>query len=218
MLAMSLRRGLLLAAINLAVAIPLVLSAEARLARLSRLRFGTEAPKAEVNPPPTRVTDSAGDVAIDPCVGIFSYPVREQVARLANIPAATITGWRMGCPARWTVAGRFGLSYLWVPTPDEIVQQRKVDIIFLALIALQWLLVGSFPLIRPKRWYMEPGALITICAVLSGLFAIFPSLESFPTGPVLVGSFAWLYGFGLLIWRIVQLLHRAIMRPLRTQQ
>jgi cytosine/uracil/thiamine/allantoin permease len=92
--------------------------------------------------------------------------------------------------------------------------QRKVDIGLILLIAIQWVLVGAFPLVHPKRPWGEPGMLITICAVLSLTGVLIRPIEDI--GKLLAGSAAltWLVWFGLLIWKLVRSAwHRITHRP-----
>ena len=69
------------------------------------------------------------------------------------------------------------------------------------LIALQWILVGGFPLIHPRRWFWEPGALMTICTC-TGILALF-------------AAFLWLFWFILLAWRLLQGCYRGAVFAVR---
>ena len=84
-------------------------------------------------------------------------PIQEQVIAFANVPASSITGGHTPCAT---------------PTPLNRMLQRRYGrthrsetltlMTLCAAIAIQWLLVGGFPLTRPSRWRLEPGALITL--------------------------------------------------------
>jgi hypothetical protein len=72
------------------------------------------------------------------------------------------------------------------------------------LIAVQWTLVGGLPLIRPRRWWLEPGAFITICAVPAFVFVLIPPVEEAALFPASFAALAWLWWFGLLVWKTVR--------------
>ena len=78
-----------------------------------------------------------------------------------------------------------------------------IDRGLILLIFLQWFLVGGFPLTQFVPWWREPGIVVTVGTVLSGLSVMIPSsgYDSFATGPVLLAWFAWLWWLGLLVWK-----------------
>jgi hypothetical protein len=82
--------------------------------------------------------------------------------------------------------------------------QRKIDAGLCLFIAVQWFLMGGFPLVRTQKWWAEPGSFITACAVLAGVIALIPVFEGIARLPALIAMLVFLLWFGLLIWRILQ--------------
>jgi hypothetical protein len=154
---------------------------------------------------PSYSSEADGEtVTFDPCHMWVHYPPQATIVRLANFPAFVVTGWRMEYPPRWSLAGMLHADSAFAPTPSSVVAQRRADLGLILLICLQWFLVGSLPVIRPTQWWREPGIVITVGAILSGLLVMIPNSEydSLATGPVLLGWFAWLWWLGLLIWNL----------------
>lgn len=89
-----------------------------------------------------------------------------------------------------------------------------VDTTFLILIPIQWFLMGAFPLVRPKQWFLEPGMFITFCAAIGAFLALFPSLESLPELPAALAGIMWLLWFGWLLWKTIRLAWRSAVRLL----
>jgi hypothetical protein len=202
---MNWRRGILLAGINLAVAVPLIVMLEVK----------DETNLREWGARPAQVTDGAATpegeertVAFNPCNLWVHYSEQQDMVWFPNLPAAILSGFQQLCPSRWTLAGRLNVGYSW--SSSTIPARRKVAWGFGLLVAAQWILVGSFPLSRPKRWWHEPGAFITCCAVIGfGLVLISP-VEELARLPASLAALAWLWWFGLLVrecarfgWRLV---------------
>jgi hypothetical protein len=203
---MNWRRGLLLAGINLAVAMPLVLWAESMDAAFMRDREHY-APKAAAVGSPTAESDEGSNaqtesVSFDPCHMIVELSTQERVLIGANFPAVALTEWRSLCPARWTLAGMLHAGG-WVPTPSSVVAQRKVDAGLLLLIALQWFLLGAFPIKGPWKW-REPGMFITLCSVFAAVLVFIPPAESFARLPAIFAFLVWFCWFALVIWRAIR--------------
>lgn len=216
LVAMNWRRGLLLAGINLAVAIPMILMMEARdqkweltseeiMAKSAVL----DAPKPPEPPTPESAPANSEQaeeaVTFDLCgmVGAI-YPAQIYVVQAADMPSVALAGWRVDCPAHWTLAGRLGERPSWRVTPLWMETQRKIDAGMCLFIAVQWFLVGGFPLVRNKKWWADPGAFITACAVLAGVIALIPFVDGFVKLPALIAMLAWFWWFALLVWRMLQ--------------
>jgi hypothetical protein len=233
---MNWRRGLLLAGIHLAVAIALILSLEAKDAEALRLREQANveadreaAARTQMPTPTPSYADSAqpnsGEMFRfdpDPCSMMVHYPAQVTVEVSAAYPAVAVTGWRMYCAASWSLSKRLGSEPFWLPTTaDEAAAdraRRKVDKWFVVVLVLQWFLIGGFPLLRPKAWWAEPGAFITVCTVIGGAFALIPALYGLALLAALVALVAWFWWFGLLVWRLTQgawrlIRHVARFRP-----
>ncbi len=200
-------RGLLLSGVNLAAAVPLIVMLEVRVEA-----FHNEHAEGADHAPPTWIAsdpvlktapsaDEGETVTFDPCSMWAHYPTEELIARFANLPAITLAGWRQACPPRWTLAGMLKVGYPWTRAPYSLMTCREVDGGFALLVAVQWFLVGAFPLVRPKLWWFEPGAFITVCTVIAfGIVFVRPIAE-LARLPALLAAFVWFWWFGLLIWK-----------------
>lgn len=219
--AMKWRRGLLLAAINLAVAVPMILMMEARdqeYALTQEEIMAKTAMKDAPRPPepPTPEPNKASPeqaeetVAFDPCIMWGGrYPVQVVVVQAADMPSVALAGWEDDCPAHWSLAGRLRRKATWPPTPLWMETQRKIDAGLCLFIAVQWFLMGGFPLVRTQKWWAEPGSFITSCAVLAGAIALIPAVDAFARLPALIAMLALLGWFGLLVWKMLHFGWRA---------
>lgn len=211
--AMNWRRGILLAAINLVVAIPLILWCESRDATYVRNNYVSpkvvEAPTHVPSLPPDPKDEG---VSFNLCNITDEFDWPERVVIFANEPDFLIIGWRRFCPAPWQFGGMLHKSGLQAPTPSSMVVQQKVDWGLLVLIPPQWFLVGAFPLIQPKKPWAEPGMLITASSVfsaamffitrpLSGSLLLLASLGQLPAA---CAGLIWLWWFGLLVWKLAR--------------
>lgn len=189
---MKLRRGLALAGIHLAICVPLIVWEEA--SRWDWVRSQENLPPLELEspvppPPPNAVkpADEGETVSFSPC-GLWRHiPWHERIIVLGELPAAAVSQWGEPCPPIWSLAGLVGAGW---PNRDSRRKEVESSIGLCGLIALQWILVGGFPLIHPRRWFEEPGALITICTC-SGILASF-------------APFLWLLWFVLLLWKLLR--------------
>jgi hypothetical protein len=207
---MNWRRGLLLAGIHLAVVVPLMVMLEVQDEAYIREHYAPQK-QTEDGPPAWTASDpalknapSGGEeqtIILDPCAMTFHYRPQQKVPRFVNIPAAVLSGWEQECPPRWSLAGRLKVGYLWAEPPSMVPARRTVNWGFAFLIAIQWMLVGGFPLGKPKRWWLEPSAFITICAVLGFALLLIPLLREVALIPATFAALAWLWWFGLLVWK-----------------
>jgi hypothetical protein len=176
------RRGLVLVGIHLAICVPLILWEEARAWDYVRSQENWRP-----DPAPAVQPEDGETVGFNPCAMWYATSLPQRIIGLGELPAAVVSGWREPCPSRWTLAGRFGAGW---PNHDSRRREVESSICLCGLIALQWVLVGGFPLIHPRKRYWEPGVLITICACTGIL--------------VLLAPFIWLYWLALLLWRLLQ--------------
>jgi len=133
--------------------------------------------------------------------------------QFANLPVFSVSGWREDCPAKWTISGLIrGTGFL---NRQRLAAQRRVDLCLCGLIAVQWVVVGSFPLTKRRRIWQEPGSLITACSVIGCLLALIHVIEAFAKLPALVACFAWFWWAGLLVWTGVQFGGLWVFRRLR---
>jgi hypothetical protein len=213
--AMNWRRGLLLAGINLAVAVPLILMMEARDQKyaLTQDEIMTKAPWKDASRPPELPTpepsqaspeDAEQAVSFDLCSMRVHYPAQVVVVQAVNMPSVVLAGWEEICPPHWSLAGRLRGKRTWPPTPLWMETQRKIDAGLCLLIAMQWFFMGGFPLVRTQKWWADPGCFITACAVLAGAIALIPVVDGLARLPTLIAMLALLWWFGLLVWRTLQ--------------
>jgi len=212
---MKWRRGVLLAAINLAVAVPMILLVEARdieSARTSDEIMANSANMVPPNPPASSTLESdkaspgqdEQTIGFDFCGAWVHYPAQVVVLQGTDLPAVTLAGWEEMCPSKWTLAGKLRGKMTWPPTPLWIERQREIDAGLCLIVVIQWFLMGAFPLVRTRKWWAEPGSLITICAVLAGAFALIPAVDGVARLPALIAILTWLLWFGFFVWRLLQ--------------
>ena len=215
--AMNWRRGLLLAGINLAVAIPMILMMEARdqkyaltqeeiMAKTARVDTPRppELPTLEPHMASSKQAEEEQAVGFDPCAMWGHYPVQVVVLQAANMPSVALAGWEEVCPPQWSLAGRLHGKSSWPPTPLWMETQREIDAGLCLFIAVQWFLLGGFPLARTQKWWADPGSFITVCAVLAGAITLIPVVGGSASLPALFAMLAWLWWFGLLVWKTLQ--------------
>lgn len=221
---MNWRRGVLLAGLNLAAALTMIVVLDVREIRENKSQntipdagvvLRQAGPDNPLSAKLVRVQDASGTgtVTFDPCAGfIDGYSAQEEVVRLGNLPAAALSGWRILCPARWSLAGLvFGKSanvLAWRDRP----RHSLVDAGLCVLIVLQWFLIGSFPLTRPRRSWQEPGAFITIGTLIAAALATNSFTENLARLPELFVIVAWFWWLGLLVWKVIQFGWRAVMK------
>jgi len=132
--------------------------------------------------------------------GFYGSPPQAMISGLANLPVMLLTGWHTPC--------RFTISPL-----DSVIEKRfhrtrisevMILTILCALVAVQWFLVGGFPLIRPRRWWWEPGAFITLCTLSAYVLVLIPIIEALAKIPAYFAGLAWLWWFGLLVWKTLR--------------
>jgi hypothetical protein len=213
--AMNWRRGALLAAFNLAVALPPTIWLESTEAAFVRghEQYARKTPTKA----PTQAPSTSGQmVTFDPCGWTDAYSVQQEVVGLANIPAEVLGGWRDLCPAHWTLSGMLHASDGWARNSTALVARRKADIGFLLLVAFQWMLVGGLPLRHSVRLWGEPGMFITICATLSVAVVFIRPLDTLAKLLGLLAAFGWFWWFGLLVWQFARFAWKWVTRRLAT--
>jgi hypothetical protein len=226
---MNWRRGLLLAGIHLVAAAPLILMLEARDAK--ELRDGKE-PEAMAQAAAdwAAITEKEshsglhaahqeGETVSFDCGGLWAhYPAQEAVVRLDNSPAAALTGWRYECRAKWTLSAMLEGPIDPGSANEKLAAQRKIDAVFCVVIAIQWLLVGAFPLKPFQKTWGEPGILITAFTVIAACLALIPSLGDAALLPASLAGLAWFWWFALLVWAALRFGWRRITGLYRLHQ
>jgi hypothetical protein len=206
---MKWRRGLLLASIHFLIALLLVISQLVP-------RYSSEKTHS-LNPQPAfglaAYQDEGGTVEFVPiCENWRSLTWQEKILGTSELPATILSGWNSDCPARWTIAGLIGIDIRHHTRAQVIVSSSA----FCFLIALQWFVLGCFPLIQPHRWWLEPGACNTASTLIVVLLVIVGKLiemvgheellvvVGFPAFAILLLIvFTWMAWLALLLWRAV---------------
>jgi hypothetical protein len=200
---MQLRRGLIFTAIHLAIAVPIILSFE-----ISNSVAISEHYRPEFRPV-SASQEQESTIPMDPCTTfVDGFTGKQEVVSIANLPALVPTGWRVQCPARWTAARALGLKWGWAFLPSDAPAQRKVDMLFILLIALQWFLIGSFPLRPSARILAQPDWFITIASATAAAIVWIHPIQGFSRLPALLAFCGWLWFAGLILWRIFKSLVR----------
>jgi hypothetical protein len=146
-------------------------------------------------------------VKFDPCNGGFvdsAVGPEERIVQFTNLPAWTVVGWDLPCPAHWTLAGLLQRMQYSRPAPR---QGFVLPACLCVLIPVQWLLVGGFPFVQTRRWPCEPGALITVCSAMACVVVLFSWIDGYRNVgwvaqfPMLVVPFAWLWWLIVLFWK-----------------
>jgi hypothetical protein len=152
--------------------------------------------------------EEEGSVPFDPCHGkgyvdYFVFP-EQRLVQTDNLPVWVLSGWSLPCPLPWTFAG-----ILESHSPGYSFEKYLlISASFCGLVPVQWFLIGAFPLVKPRRrWFFEPGAMITICALAWGLLILLtrmlPIAETYDVVSALTMAFElllWLYWCVLLLW------------------
>jgi len=186
--------------------LPIVVSLEINEAAMLRQRQA-QSDKA-ANPIPTTSIPSSETIndtfTLDLCHMTDQYSPHEEMMLTANPIAAVITGWRNPCPPRWTVSGML-ISTLWTPpTPASFARQQIVDVIFLILLVIQWLLMGGFPLRPHPGLLRDPAFFITAFTIAAAALSLIPQIGSVATIPSLFAFITWLWWLSLLAWKLLR--------------
>ena len=222
---MNWRRGLVLAGINVLVALPMICLLAARDAQV--IRDWKQQPAIEEAPwidssgrfslAPTKIVLAQEEqtVSFSPCGLWRSILVQELVVQIGNLPVFAVSQWRADCPPKWSVASMLGVNNSGILSNDNFRAMRRVDVALCFLIAIQWFLIGGFPLVQPERWWLEPGAFITACTAIGSAIALIPVVEIFGRLPVFIAFLGWVSLFGLLIWMPVHWAWQSTLGNLR---
>jgi len=130
-----------------------------------------------------------------------------RISANANLPVALIIGWHMPCTTPSFLGSLFESRF----HRTRISEVLNI-VILCILVSVEWLLVGGFPLIRPRFWWLEPGAFITMCTLAATALAVIPYTSSASAVPAGVAELAWVCWFGLLLWTGLRAGWKAIRR------
>ena len=205
---MNWRRGFLLAGIHLVVAVGLLtwdesfywrsLTSEQLVTRPARLQLSAlqvEEQTITFNP---CADDGVEDGEMSPHARILGT---------ANLPVALLTGWHQPCKSPSPLDSMVERS-LSSKVEKRFHRTRSSETLILAilclLVAVEWLFVGGLPLIRPRRWWLEPGAFITILTLALTALATIPHEANLSGNLSLISACVWLWWFGFLVWKTFQ--------------
>jgi hypothetical protein len=205
---MNWRRGVVLAAVHLAMAALVIVRTEADYWPDIR----SERVRVPVVLPPSATTEEAMEANFYPCDegGIFDRPALPEqiIVGAANMPAVLLVGWHEPCAQP---------SALDTAVEKRYGRTRRAEVLILTIqcvaLVVWWFLVGGYPLARPKRWWLEPGAFITACTLPATLASLlipvawdlrFPFVEGAATVPAVVAMLAWLWWLGLVVWKAIR--------------
>jgi hypothetical protein len=205
---MNWRRGILLAAIHLVVAGSLLTWEESESWRYLKSK--------QPEPSPARLElaafqEEGETITFNPCAdeGFIDgeMPPQERVSGMANLPIALLTGWHEPCKSPRLLDSMVE-SLLSSIDRTRFHRTRSSEILILivlcALVAAEWLFVGGFPLMQSRFWWVEPGALITACTLAGAALATIPHVAYLSVVPATMAGCAWLWWFGLLVWKALQ--------------
>lgn len=204
---MKFRRGVLFAAIHLAIAIPILVSLEHRDAEYVRDHYVPNARLYDGDPGTDsgkRTDEGEVIVNLDPCRMTFHFEPNQRLLHYVNLPAFLVSAWRYPCPPHWSLAWNFHRNPILALTPANLEVLREEDIGFALLIAIQWLVVGVFPLSPQARLMAQPEWFITFCAVIAGVLVWIRPIAELALFPAVLACFAWFWWCGLLSWRGAQ--------------
>ena len=146
---MNWRRGLLLAGIHLAIAVPMILMMDARDEKAMadenegfmeravedavkppeapKLANPAPAPPAPETPASPEDAGAEQTVSFSPCGMWAHYPPQVVVLQGADAPALALAGWEIECPPHWSIGARLRGNSKWPPTASWLAIQRQID-------------------------------------------------------------------------------------------
>jgi hypothetical protein len=203
-------RGLVIALIQLAMAVPLILHEDARVWQYlsSHDHAATPSPTA---------TPQVGEAV--PFAPVCYTPSAEDLLLEAvNLPAALVSGWHRPTPLAFTPAAIaqsiFGRG--------SRMAELGATAAFVVLLFLQWLIVGAVPTPRWERGLLEPATVIAVCAAVGiGGFALnygsHPAIGNALFGAAVIVIMAewllWFAGEGVTLLRAAKTDHRLHVAP-----
>lgn len=126
----------------------------------------------------------------------------------ANMPAVLLVGSHEPCAVP---------SALDTHVEKRYGRTRRAEVLILtiqcAVFIVWWFFVGAYPLVLPRRWWLEPGAFITACTIPAASVSMFvptawdlqfPIVDWVAMVLAAVAMLAWLWWCGLLIWRMTR--------------
>lgn len=197
---MNWRRGILFAGINVLVASSVLIWNESNSWQYIR----TDQNRPVLLPSP----DPAMGEYFNPCEGWIwdgPMPPNQTILAFSDLPVGMITGGHEPCnsPTKLDrmVQTRYGKTH-----KSEVLTL----IILCSAIAVQWFLLGAFPVNHPKRWWLEPGALITVCTPAVAVLAFIPESVLPKTALSFLALTVWAYWLGAPAWLLFRWLRSLV--------
>ena len=208
---MNWRRGLLLAAIHLSIATATFVRED--------IRFwpSMSAGEPHVGQPQMRLAafqeQQVPSTACDEGIYDVGPSALVNVVAMANLPVAIATGWHYPCMPR---SQRSRITVLMESSFGGNTRRATVaaEAFQCSTILVLWILIGGFPLIRPRRRWLEPSVLITGCTILGSAIAASRYFEFYKIF-MLALAVLWLWYFLLLLWKPVHLAWQSTLPRLR---
>lgn len=208
---MNWRRGSNFTAIHLAVAIPLIVYTLVPRYNVETIHSSNPSPTFQL----TEYQEGGQTVEFSPiCEEWRSVSWQEKVLTSSELPAMILSGWNSDCPARWTSSGLIGIDMKHHTRSMAVASSSA----FCLLIAVQWMFVGGIPLIKPRRWWLEPGAFNTVLTLIAVFSAAMGNMLERALGEslllvfgilvfvaALLASLTWIAWLALLMWTILKL-------------
>ena len=150
-------------------------------------------------------------ISFNPCAdeGVVDGEMspRERISGMANLPVALLTGWHEPCTSP-DLLDSMVERCLGSVSQTRFHRTRCSEVLILvilcAFVAVEWLFVGGFPLVRLRRWWLEPGAFITICTLVGAALTTIHFVAHLSVIPAAMAGCAWLWWFGLLVWKTLK--------------
>lgn len=201
---MNWRRGFAFALLHLSLAVPLIVWQDAHQWKLERRAGNTAVVR--------QVAFQKGVVGWEPKTICYFTTPPEQIVRYVNLPASIVAGWHYPPHSPVTVAA--ACEAVFGPLSGGSIAATAIG--FTALIFLQWLLVGALPIIRPKRRWLEPAVLISVCGILSTfLLLVLARDNDLVTIPLLFAIVTWFVWAGVAVVKLLKSGWKAARRHLR---
>jgi len=194
---MNWRRGLLFAMIHLCILIPIIIWRDSDVWRFLR--------KDNIPVPAVDQTSLIG-FEVD-----YWQPLQEKIVAFANLPAYLVTQWHDPNSSRYAPANFCQTLLGW----RSRIAFLAAETIFIALVFLQWLLVGGLPVVHPKHRWLEPGTLITICAGLTLCALAIPFGQDVAIPFMLLSLATWLVWFVIALFKLARSACRSAASRLR---
>jgi hypothetical protein len=205
---MNWRRGILFAAIHLVMAASLLIWEESESWRFIRSeQLGPSSARVEL----AAFQEEGETIGFNPCAdeGFIDGEMspQETISGMANLPIALLTGWHQPCKSPVLLDS---MVESWLSSMDRTRFHRTrgsevlILVVLCVLVAIEWLFVGGFPLTHSRFWWLEPGAFITACTLAGTAVATVPHVAFLSVFPATMAGCAWLWWFGLLIWKALQ--------------